>query len=127
MALSQGAMNRVAQKIRSAHGSLSQQVTVLHRTSAQGTVTTFGPLLIPRMQQPSEESVAMAALAGERPLVLGSDRSICLLTADVTWQPTTYDEVIDAAGNTWRVLGLADGPGHPFWRLQCRLVRQEHS
>jgi hypothetical protein len=43
-----------------------------------------------------------------------------MATADVTWTPTLYDEVIRANGEHWRVMNMHGGLGDPFWQFQGR-------
>ena len=124
MSLGQAFLDRqTARGLRALRPRL-ETVSVAHRATPTGAVTVFGPWTDCMVVQPSTHLVAMAALAGQQPLVMRSDKVFCLRVPAVTWTLTLYDEVIRQDGSHWRVQpqGISGGPGHPFWALHTRRV-----
>ena len=119
---------QMAQAVVQAHQQLGTtvSVTIAHRATRSGMATVYGPLTIPRFRDVSERELSMAGLVGDdRPTVLRGDKWVLVSASDVTWTPTTYDEVIESSGTRWRVQAITGGIGHPFWRFQVRRNPQE--
>lgn len=118
--LSQTYLDKMAQTALMPYGVRVEQITYRHRTSVSATATSY-TIKQALFLTYNDRLIAMhAAVAGDRPMVLRTDRPILIPTAFVAWTPTTADEVVRADGTAWRVMAISGGPGSPFYVLQGR-------
>ena len=113
MALTQAQLDRVAAHVSSMYGSLVESVTFHHKatpTSAVVTSTVKMHLHEYRGSQIDNETILRTDLRGRIPV------------AEVSFTLTQYDEFVRSDSTRWRVLQPNGGPGHAFWRPQCRQV-----
>lgn len=94
------------------------------KTSASATPVSHA-ITNGRFTEYSDHVTALHALVGEGQ-VRREDRRFRVPTADVSWIPTTYDEIVRADGTSWRVLAVNGGPGKPFYHMQVRKFGGPH-
>ena len=113
MSLSQGQLDRMGREAFRMYGSLTEMV----RYSVKATLNSTP--VIYRVAAYIDE-YRLSALVNEA--ILPTDRRARTLQADVSWQPTDYDEITRTDGSVWRVQSVSGGPGHSFYMLQLRQV-----
>ena len=121
MPLTQARMDHLATRGMALAVGRQETVTYRARTTASGAPIDH-PGLSVVFEEYSTHYIAMQALLGgdRSTTVLREDRRIRIPTAEVTWTPTVYDEVVRANDEHWRVMDTHGGPGNPFWQLQGR-------
>ena len=113
MALTQAQLDRVASNVGAMYGSLVESVTFHHKatpTSAVVTTTVKMRLHGYRSSEIDNETILRTDLRGR------------IAGPEVTFTLTQYDEFVRSDSTRWRVLQPNGGPGHAFWRPQCRQV-----
>jgi hypothetical protein len=120
--LSQAMMDRVARDTMRMRGALVETFTYHARATSASTPMVHEDLT-GNWCHFSERLIAMHAVT-DAPRVQREDIQLQIPVTQVSWTPTTYDVVIRSDHSHWRVLDIMGGPGHPFWLLQIRRVRQ---
>lgn len=120
--LTQALMDRMATTAMRILPVRWERATYRARVTPSATPLEYGDLDV-QFAEYSDHAIAMQGLiSGDRPTVLREDRVLRVPTAQVTWTPTLYDEVLRADGSHWKVMRASGGPGHPFWLFQGRKV-----
>ena len=119
--VTQATLNRMARTVQTLLPVRWETVVYRSRVTASGSTTDHAGLSV-AFEEYSAHTIAMQGLIGgdRSTMVLREDRRIRIATADVTWTPTLYDEVLRVNGEHWRVMDVQGGPGSPFWQLRGR-------
>ena len=113
MALSQGALDRIADHVMSMYGERVETVTWHHKATPTSSPTTSTVSLV-------LHEYALWEIDGEA--ILRTDLRGRIPTADLAFTLTPYDEFVRSDSTRWRVMAVRGGTRHAFWRPQCRQV-----
>ena len=113
MALTQAQLDRVASHTMAMYGALTEDVTWDHKATATSAVVTSTVTIQLHGYRSSEI---------DNETILRTDLRGRIAGPEVSFTLTQYDEFVRSDGTRWRVLQPNGGPGHAFWRPQCRQV-----